>query len=104
MTDVERHPSADLDDITHQRVRLGVLGILNEADRATFAHLRDALEVTDGNLSAHLTVLADAGLVRVDKGFEGRRPRTWVWATRSGRRAFSEEIETLRRLVARVRD
>ncbi|HLQ61546.1 MAG TPA: transcriptional regulator [Candidatus Acidoferrales bacterium] len=103
MTGVERHPSADLDDITHQRVRLGVLGVLNEADRATFGHLRDALEVTDGNLSAHLTVLAEAGMVKLDKGFEGRRPRTWVWATGRGRRAFRDEIETLRRLVARVR-
>jgi DNA-binding MarR family transcriptional regulator len=82
-------------------VRLGILGVLTEADRVTFAYLRDTLQVTDANLSNHVGVLADAGLVAVDKEFEGKLPRTWVRATSRGRQTFREEIAALRRLVQR---
>ena len=97
----ESHPASRLDETVHQRVRLGILGILSEADRASFTYLRDALGVTDGNLSAHLQVLADAGLVQVDKEFVDRRPRTWVRATRLGRGTFKSEMATLAELVTR---
>jgi DNA-binding MarR family transcriptional regulator len=96
------HPALRLDDTVHQRVRLGILAVLSEARRADFAFLRDALELTDGNLSRHLQVLEEAGLVKVEKGFEGRRPRTWVEATRRGRRALEAEMTALRELIARV--
>jgi DNA-binding MarR family transcriptional regulator len=96
------HPALKLDDTVHQRVRLGILAVLEEAKRADFSYLRDALDLTDGNLSRHIQVLAEAGLVKVDKGFEGRRPRTWVSATKKGRAAFAEELRTLRDLMARL--
>jgi DNA-binding MarR family transcriptional regulator len=97
----ESHPASRLDETVHQRVRLGILGVLSEADRASFTYLRDALGVSDGNLSAHLQVLADAGLVDVDKEFIDRRPRTWVRATRRGRETFKAEMATLSELVTR---
>lgn len=97
----ESHPASRLDETVHQRVRLGILGILSEAGRASFTYLRDALGVTDGNLSAHLQVLADAGLVQVDKEFVDRKPRTWVRATRRGRETFKSEMATLTELVSR---
>jgi DNA-binding MarR family transcriptional regulator len=96
------HPALRLDDTVHQRVRLGILAVLSEARRADFSYLREALELTDGNLSRHLQVLEEAGLVKVEKGFEGRRPRTWVEATRRGRRALDAEMTALRELIARV--
>lgn len=96
------HPSIRLDDVVHQRVRLGILAVLEEARRADFAYIRDALDLSDGNLSRHLRVLEDAGLVTVEKGYEGRRPRTWMSATKAGRRALSDEISALRELMERV--
>jgi DNA-binding MarR family transcriptional regulator len=96
------HPVLHLDDTVHQRVRLGILAVLSEARRADFAHLRDALELTDGNLSRHIAVLENAGLVEVEKGFEGKRPRTWVAATKAGRKALREEIAALQSLISRV--
>ncbi len=96
------HPSLRLDDTIHQRVRLGILAILNEAKRADFSYLRQTLELTDGNLSRHLQVLEEAGLVRIDKTFEGKRPRTWVSTTARGRQAFAEEVAALRALIERV--
>lgn len=99
--DTERHPTVDLDETVHQRVRLGILAILFEANRVSFSYLRDMLTVTDGNLSAHLNVLAQAGLVTMDKGFVENRPRTWVRATGKGRTTFRAELNALRELVAR---
>jgi DNA-binding MarR family transcriptional regulator len=96
------HPALRLDDTVHQRVRLGILAVLEEAKRADFGHVKNALDLSDGNLSRHVQVLEEAGLVRVEKGFEGRRPRTWLSATRAGRAALAEELKALRELISRV--
>ena len=93
------HPTTELDDVVHQRVRLGILAVLTEASRADFNFLRTTLSLTDGNLSRHLQVLEDAGCVEITKVFEGKRPRTWVKATKRGRDAFARELEALRALV-----
>ena len=78
MTD---HPVNGLDDIVHQRVRPGILAISREARKVEFGFLRSTLDLTAGNLSQHLTVLEKAGLITVEKGYEGRRGRTWVQLT-----------------------
>lgn len=96
------HPAQRLDDTVHQRVRLGILAVLTEASWADFAYLRDALELTDGNLSRHIAVLEEAGLVKVEKGYDNRRPRTWVQATRAGRAALKAELSALQELISRV--
>ncbi len=95
------HPTKGLDEIVHQRHRLGILTIAAEAESADFGYLRDALDLTPGNLSRHLTVLEDAGLVQVSKGYEGKRPRTWVKITGEGRAALTAEITALTELVRR---
>lgn len=95
------HPTRDLDDVVHQRHRLGILTVAAEAKRVDFGYLRESLELTAGNLSRHIAVLAEAGLVEVDKGYEGRRPRTWVRITRDGRRALTTEMTALGALVRR---
>ena len=93
------HPTNGLDEIVHQRHRLGVLTIAAEAKRAEFGFLRETLGLTAGNLSRHLTVLEDAGLIEVEKGYAGRRPRTWVRITRRGRSALDAELDVLAGLV-----
>jgi len=97
------HPTSELDDTVHQRVRLGILSVLTELRRADFAYLRDTLALTDGNLARHLQVLDEAGLVKTDKNLEGNRPRTWVSATKRGRAALASEIASLRTLMASLR-
>ncbi|MFD5709405.1 MarR family transcriptional regulator [Streptomyces pharetrae CZA14] len=96
------HPTQALDDTVHQRVRLGVLTIAREADRVDFGFLKKQLAVTDGNLSRHLKVLEDSGLITVEKGYAGRRPRTWVTLTREGAQALDAELRALRALVQRL--
>lgn len=93
------HPTAGLSNVVHQRVRLGILTVLQQVARADFSYLRDRLELTDGNLSRNLAVLEESGYVTIDKAFEGKRPRTWVKITKAGARALAEEVDALRRLL-----
>jgi DNA-binding MarR family transcriptional regulator len=96
------HPVSRLDDVVHQRVRLGILAIAQEARRVEFGFLRENLELTAGNLSQHLGVLENAGLITVEKGYEGKRARTWITLTKAGQAALAEEIAQLRRLISQV--
>jgi DNA-binding MarR family transcriptional regulator len=93
------HPASALDDLVHQRVRLGILIIAREARRAEFGYLRTNLEVTAGNLSQHLGVLEKAGLIAIEKGYAGKRARTWVALTPAGHTALADEIAQLKSLI-----
>jgi DNA-binding MarR family transcriptional regulator len=93
------HPSQLLDDTVHQRVRLGILAVLAEADQADFGYLKETLDLTDGNLSRHLRVLEEAGFVSIEKGYQDRKPRTSVNATRKGRQALTDHLIALQRLI-----
>jgi DNA-binding MarR family transcriptional regulator len=99
MTD---HPANGLDDVVHQRVRLGILAIAHQARQVEFGFLQTSLQLTAGNLGQHLTVLEKADLVRIDKGYEGKRPRTWVTLTTAGRAALRDEIIHLKQLIQQV--
>ena len=101
MTD---HPVNGLDDIVHQRVRLGILAVTQQARRVEFSYLRSELGLTAGNLSQHLNVLDGAGLITIHKGYEGKRPRTWLQLTKAGRKALHDEIATLKALIRQLED
>jgi DNA-binding MarR family transcriptional regulator len=80
---------------------VGALGAAH--DGAAPARRRAGREgVGSHALSRHIAVLEQAGLVKVEKGFEGKRPRTWVQSTRRGRTALEAEMTALRELIARV--
>ena len=89
-----------IDDIIHGRIRLGVVAYLSAVEHALFSELRDQVGATDGNLSAHLRKLEDAGYVAVDKRFVGRKPQTRLSLTPAGRKAWIDwllRIEVLRK-------
>ncbi|WP_106129068.1 transcriptional regulator [Pseudosporangium ferrugineum] len=96
------HPVTGLDEVVHQRVRLGILTIAHEARRVEFGYLRDQLQLTAGNLSKHLSVLEAAGMIGVEKGYEGRRGRTWITLTAAGDAALAAEIARLKLLISRI--
>jgi DNA-binding MarR family transcriptional regulator len=96
------HPVTGLDDVVHQRVRLGILTIAHAARRVEFGYLRTTLELTAGNLSQHLTTLENAGLITIDKGYEGKRARTWVSLTKAGQTALRDEIRHLKQLITHL--
>lgn len=99
---MSEHPTNGLDDVVHQRVRLGILAIAHQARRVEFGFLRTALQLTAGNLGQHLTVLDKAGLIQIEKGYDGKRPRTWVNLTPAGQTALRDEITHLKQLIHQV--
>ena len=96
------HPANGLNDVVHQRVRLGILTIAHEARRVEFSYLRANLELSAGNLSQHLGVLENAGLITLEKGYAGKRARTWITITKAGHAALAEEIAQLKLLISRI--
>lgn len=89
-----------LDRALHEKARLGILtSLVAHPEGLKFGELRGLCSLTDGNLSRHLDVLREAGLVELWKGFEGRRPQTLVRLTPEGRRRFVAYLEELERVV-----
>ncbi|HHB90497.1 MAG TPA: transcriptional regulator [Anaerolineae bacterium] len=92
----------ELDPIIHQPVRLQIMAALTalpEDAQLNFVTLREMLKLTDGNLSVHLRKLEDAGYIRIDKTFEGRKPRTFIAATPAGRAAFDAHVRALKQIL-----
>ena len=98
---------AELNETIHQPVRLRIMAALvaleagNEVD---FTYLRDLLDVTDGNLGAHLRKLEEAGYIAVNKVFVERKPHTfvphtYVSATTDGRKVFAEHVKALEAIL-----
>ena len=101
-TDLTAAPFAydGLDRVIHEKARLGLLTSLMAHPRGlAFADLKQLCGLTDGNLSRHLQVLQEAGLVDVIKGYEGNRPHTTCRLTKSGRRRFLDYLAVLEQLV-----
>jgi DNA-binding transcriptional ArsR family regulator len=95
-----RYSYDGLDRVLHEKARLGILTALVSRQEATpFTELSRLCALTDGNLSRHLDVLTEAGLVEVHKGFEGRRPLTTCRITALGRKRFREYLTQLERVL-----
>jgi DNA-binding MarR family transcriptional regulator len=88
-----------IDEVIHGRVRLGVMAYLSGAESADFNTLKARLQATDGNLSAHLRKLEDAGFVTVEKAFVNRKPLTTLTLTDAGRTAFAAYLDAIGKLV-----
>ena len=89
-----------LDRAIHERARLGVLtSLMAHPKGLSFADLKRLCRLTDGNLSRHLRVLQEAGLVEIAKGYADNRPHTAVRMTPAGRRRFVDYLAVLERVV-----
>lgn len=89
-----------LDRVIHERARLGVLTSLVAHPRGLlFGDLRRLCQLTDGNLSRHLQVLQEAGLVEVVKSFELNRPQTVCKITTEGRTRYLDYLAVLEQVV-----
>ncbi len=86
---------AGLDRVIHEPSRLSILTALGACKSANFLSLQRLTGLTDGNLSSHLSKLQEAGLVRVDKQFVDKKPKTQVEITQVGRRAIDRHWKQL---------
>ncbi len=94
----------ELNEIIHQPVRLRIMAALVTMEPALevdFSYLRDLLQVTDGNLGAHLRKLEEAGYIQINKTFVERKPRTFVAVTAAGRQVFQEHVAALEAILKR---
>jgi len=89
-----------LDRVIHERARLGLLtSLVAQPKGVVFGDLKSLCGLTDGNLSRHLQVLQEAGLVEISKGFEHNRPQTICRITPEGRRRYLDYLAVLERVV-----
>jgi DNA-binding MarR family transcriptional regulator len=100
-----RYAYEGLDRVLHEKARLGVLtALMTRPDGLLFGELLQLCALTDGNLSRHLDVLVEAGLVEIHKGFAGRRPQTTCRLTALGRKRFREYLTQLEQVLRDAAD
>ena len=87
------------DPLLHQNIRSKLISLLITNEELPFKALKEYLEVTDGNLSSHLTKLESAGYVKIEKTFEGKRPKTIVHISAVGKKAFTKYIAELKKFI-----
>ena len=83
------------------RVRLGIMSVLMVNDWVDFNEMKQLLEVTDGNLASHSSALEKTGFIEIKKEFVGKKPRTSYRVTQTGRKAFSEHLDALEKLLGK---
>jgi DNA-binding MarR family transcriptional regulator len=93
------HPRYELDDLLGHPIRFSILALLAAAEKAEFRFVRDELEVSDSTLSKQVSSLEEAGYVKVNKGFIGKRARTWLSVTSKGRATFERHLSALRSIA-----
>lgn len=86
----------ELNPLLHSELRLGIMSILISVDNADFVYLRTKTGATAGNLSVQIDKLQKAGYITVEKGFNGKMPRTTCRVTDTGREAFREYVECIK--------
>lgn len=90
-----------LNPLLHSELRLAVMSLLLGVDEADFVYLREQTGATAGNLSVQIDKLSTAGYIEVEKGFQGKRPRTTCKLTAEGIKAFEEYVEALKEYIQR---
>jgi DNA-binding MarR family transcriptional regulator len=96
---VNPEPFLQLDRVIHEKGRLAIMSMLAATPELSFTELRDALEMTDGNLTTHIKALQQEGYIAVSKSFQNNRPLTTCSLTAAGRKAFAGYIGLLEKIV-----
>lgn len=91
----------DIDDVIHSRIRTAIMAVLISVEEAEFTFIREKINATDGNLSAHLKKLEDHNYISVQKEFIDRKPVSRYRITETGRKAFEDYIKKLENIIKR---
>ena len=86
----DHHPLADINSLIHTPARLMILTYLYVVESADYVFLNRLTGLTWGNLSTHLTRLAEAGYIEITKEFRDKKPNTTILLTKQGREAFKK--------------
>ena len=89
-----------LDRVIHEKARLSIItSLMTHPGGLIFNDLKDLCALTDGNLSRHLQILSEAGVIQIWKGFKDNRPQTLFRLTDEGRKRFLEYVTVLENIV-----
>jgi DNA-binding MarR family transcriptional regulator len=91
----------ELNLLLHSELRLAIMSILISVESADFVYLREQTGATAGNLSVQIDKLQQAGYIAVEKGFNGKKPRTTCAITEQGVAAFTEYVDALRSYIGK---
>jgi DNA-binding MarR family transcriptional regulator len=94
----------DLQKAFESRIRLGIMSALAVNDILDFNSLKEYLNVTDGNLASHIRSLEKEKFISVEKSFIDRKPNTKYFMTKEGKKAFSNHLQALEKLIKRVNE
>jgi DNA-binding MarR family transcriptional regulator len=94
----------ELDNLIHERIRLGIISALAANESLTFSELKDLLKTTDGNVSVHTRKLEEAEYITCTKSFQGRVPKTEYQLTAAGRRALERYLDHMEALIRAARE
>ncbi len=94
----------ELDNLIHERMRLGIVSALAANASLTFSELKELLKTTDGNISVHARKLEEAEYIACKKSFDGRVPKTEYRLTALGRRALEQYLNHMEALIRAARD
>ena len=89
-----------LDRVIHEKARLSVLtSLVAHPKGLVFGDLKQMCGLTDGNLSRHLQVLQEAGLVAIEKGYDHNRPQTVVRISPQSKQRYLDYLAVLEQVV-----
>ncbi|MBA3563141.1 MAG: transcriptional regulator [Gammaproteobacteria bacterium] len=90
-----------IDPELHSRIRLAAMAVLASAESADFRFLKEQTGASDGNLGAHMKKLRECGYVAEKKRFLNGKPNTMFRLTARGRKALTDYLDHLERLVGK---
>jgi DNA-binding HxlR family transcriptional regulator len=93
------NPINNLNKLFDSRVRLGIMSALMVNSEVNFNDLKVLLEITDGNLASHLKPLEENNIIKVEKGFIGRKTNTNYSVTKNGEKEFKLHIAALEKMI-----
>lgn len=89
----------DIDETIHQKTRLAIMAHLAAVGETDFLALKKTLNLSDGNLSVHSSILEEKGYIEIEKSFMGKKTKTTYRITPAGRKAFAEYVAQLDKVL-----
>jgi DNA-binding MarR family transcriptional regulator len=100
---VNPEPFLQLDRVIHEKGRLAIMSMLAATPELSFTEMRDALGMTDGNITTHIRTLQEEGYIAVAKSYQNNRPLTTCSLTPAGRKAFKSYIDLLEQVLQQAK-
>jgi DNA-binding MarR family transcriptional regulator len=100
---VNPEPFLQLDRVIHEKGRLAIMSMLAATPELSFTEMRDALGMTDGNITTHIRTLQEEGYISVAKSYQNNRPLTTCPLTAAGRKAFKSYIDLLEQVLQQAK-